>query len=237
MTRMSVVLAFGQGVVAGLAIAVPLGGIGVLLISEGVRRGWRGGLPAAAAVALVDLSYCLVAVMIGSVAASFVARIEPWPTIGGGIALVVVAAFGLYRGLRRYRGLVCVSAECGESLRRVPRLAAGGPACGRMTGGELYGASGTSRFIVFLGLTAINPVTVVYFVALSAAMTSSFTTTEAAAFISGTGVGSFAWQVCLIAVGGVLHTTMSPKSQRITVFIGNAICACLGLYLLISVWT
>lgn len=43
-------VALTSGVVAELAVAVPLGASGVLLLREGVERGLRGGLPAATAV-------------------------------------------------------------------------------------------------------------------------------------------------------------------------------------------
>ena len=43
------------GMVAGLALAAPLGAIGVLLLQEGVIRGLRRGLPGAAAVATLDI--------------------------------------------------------------------------------------------------------------------------------------------------------------------------------------
>ena len=50
-----------SGMLAGLGVALPLGAISVLLLGEGVTRGFRAGAPAALAVGTVDTLYCAVA--------------------------------------------------------------------------------------------------------------------------------------------------------------------------------
>ncbi|MGV8908240.1 MAG: hypothetical protein ACOH1Y_04600 [Propionicimonas sp.] len=52
------------GLLAGLGIAVPLGAIAVLLVNEGVSRGFRGGWPGALAVGVID--NCIVAALGGA---------------------------------------------------------------------------------------------------------------------------------------------------------------------------
>lgn len=73
MMRVSGVLAADQmvsalaaGLVAGLAVALPLGAVGVLLLQEGMTRGHRSALLGAAAVAAVDLVYAIAAVLAGT---------------------------------------------------------------------------------------------------------------------------------------------------------------------------
>ena len=58
--------AFVAGAVAGVGVALPLGAVGVLVVSEGLHRGWRPAAAAATGVALVDLGYAAVAVAAGT---------------------------------------------------------------------------------------------------------------------------------------------------------------------------
>ncbi|WP_448631058.1 hypothetical protein [Cellulomonas soli] len=53
------------GALAGLAVAVPVGPVGVLLLREGVVRGTRVAVGAALGVASVDAVYAVLAVVIG----------------------------------------------------------------------------------------------------------------------------------------------------------------------------
>lgn len=61
------------GALAGLAVAVPVGAIGVLLLREGVVHGTRAALGAGLGVATVDLLYAAAAVAAGSQVAGVVA--------------------------------------------------------------------------------------------------------------------------------------------------------------------
>lgn len=198
--------ALGAGLVAGLAVAMPLGAVGVLLLQEGALRGVRHGLPGAAAVASVDTLYCALAVLAGGVAAPVVARAAPWPALVGGVALLVVAALGLRRGL---------------SAR---------PAA---MPDERRGA-GRQRYALFLGLTLVNPGTLVYFVALMAGLAGlTARPASATAFVVGVGAASFAWQAVLVALGGALHGRMGERGRRATVLAGNAVVAALGAVMLV----
>jgi len=135
---MDVMLTFPVGVLAGLALAAPLGAIGVLLIQEGLAGGLRTGLPAAAAVAAVDTVYCALAVVAGTLAAPVVAGWAPWPQLVGGVLLVAIGARALAKS------------------RRAPA-----PATATASASPARG-----RFALFVTLTAINPATLLYFVAI-----------------------------------------------------------------------
>ena len=206
---MDALTAFGTGLVAGLGIAVPLGAIGVLLIQEGVTRGLRRGAPAAVAVGLVDTVYCLAAVAAGAVAAPVIARLGSWPAVVGGVALVVIAILGIRRAL------AARAAETGV--------------------GEASLGPAWQRFVLFLGLTAINPSTLVYFAAIALGLAGLLgSPLRAALFVAGTGLASVAWQLLLVAAGALLRRRTSPRARTITALIGNAVVAAFGAAMLIS---
>jgi arginine exporter protein ArgO len=209
---MGALTAFGSGLVAGLGIAVPLGAIGVLLIQEGVMRGLRRGAPAAVAVGVVDTVYCLGAVALGAVAAPLIARLGRWPAVVGGVALIVIAVLGIRRALGAR------VAETGVAE------ASPGPAW--------------RRFALFLGLTAINPATLVYFAAITLGLAGLLRSpVRAALFVAGTGLASVAWQLLLVAAGALLRRRTSSRTRTATALIGNAVVAAFGAAMLISATT
>lgn len=213
--------ALGGGVLAGLAVAAPLGAIGVLLIEEGIQRGVRRGLPAAAAVASVDVLYSAAAVFGGSVAAPLLARWMPWPSAVGGLALLAIAGIGFWRG----------GSHLGSSATETP---AASPAASDAAIGN-----GWRRFMLFFGVTAINPATLIYFAAIAAGLAdlTSNASTEAVlisvAFVAGVGTASFTWQALLVSAGGLLRSRSSPRMRRATAIIGNTVVAGFGVLMVV----
>lgn len=211
---MSVIPSLLAGLIAGLALAAPLGAIGVLLIQEGVTRGWRRGLASAAAVATVDILYCVAAVVAGTAAAGALASTvaaswAPWPQIIGGVALIAIGVHGLARSGRRV--------AAGES----PQHASGGDSGGR-------------RYALFLGLTALNPATLVFFAAILTGLGSvTESAATAGAFVVGVGVASFGWQTLLVALGAGLRHTTGHAFRRWTAVVGNSVVVILGALLLV----
>ena len=204
---MDLLLSLLAGSLAGLAVAAPLGAIGILLLQEGMTRGLRGGLPAAAAVATVDVAYCTVAVAAGSLAGPIVRSWTPWPQILGGLAVIALGAHGLL------------------STRRA-RTPEASQATGR------FSPSGR-RFLLFVGLTALNPATLVYFAAIVTGL-DPFTDSggTAAAFTAGVGVASFAWQGLLVALGAGLQRRTGPRFRMWTAVAGHGLVVILGVALL-----
>src|SRR4051794_18956164 len=129
-----------SGLVAGWGVAVPLGAIGVLLVDLGMRAGLRTASAAAAAVATADLLYAGVAAVAGSAAAALLEPHQRALRLAAAAVLAAIAVMSL-RAARRHS-----AAEAGA----VPPPA------------RLYAR--------FLGLTAVNPTTVVYFAALIAGL-------------------------------------------------------------------
>jgi arginine exporter protein ArgO len=198
--------AFGEGVVAGLGIAVPVGAIAVLIIDLGMRRGFAHAVPAAMGAATADLAYAAVAAMAG---------------------IAVAAALAPYQ--RRIE-LVSATVLAGIATYRIRRLftAPGHPRAGP-TGdhgkGETYAG--------FLGLTLVNPLTVAYFTALILGLGDDALGSGAdkALFVIGAFVASAAWQLVLAGVGAVLHHRLPERALLATGLVGNVLIAALAIRL------
>src|SRR6476646_6525317 len=91
--------ALTAGVAAGLAVAVPLGAVGALVLDTGLRHGTRPALAAGLGVATVDGLYAAAAALAGASAAAALAPAQAALRLvaAGVLALVAVA---LLRGAR-----------------------------------------------------------------------------------------------------------------------------------------
>jgi threonine/homoserine/homoserine lactone efflux protein len=188
------------GALAGLGVAMPLGAIGVLLLRVGVLSGFRTAAAGAVAVGLVDAAYCGLAGTLGVVAGAWIAALGAAPALLSGVVLVALGAAGLTR-------------------RDSPVAAAPSPPGNR---------SSIGVFLRFAGLTAINPTTLLYFLALTATLNSTFDA-SIPAFVAGVGIASTAWQLGLIGVGAVLGGRLQPAGQRLLSAAGSAVVVALGV--------
>jgi len=183
------------GVLAGLAVALPLGAISVLIVAEGLERGWRTAGAAATGVALVDVGYAGLATAAGAgVSRTLSGWTRPIQLVGAAV-LVVVAVRGLL-GLRH----------------AAPESAAGREGAG---GGPV---AVLGRFVA---LTAINPLTAVYFVVLAAGLGSRVAGWRTgSAFVVGVLTGSLAWQWVLAGVGSVAGARLPRWARTATGLVG-----------------
>jgi arginine exporter protein ArgO len=219
-----------HGVGAGLAVALPLGAIGVLLLHEGLTRGWRVAAAGATGVALVDLGYVVLALTAGTIVAGpLTAHTRTVHVLGAGV-LTSVAVWGL-AGLRSSPA-PDVAAATDPVLDAVPDDPAdgdspgggrpstpgsepdgdpgpasepdGGPGAGRGPG------PGPARVLArFVALTAVNPLTAVYFLALAAALGGIVRgTAAAAAFAAGVFLASWGWALTLTGIGAAAGTRL-----------------------------
>jgi len=207
LAHMELITAFGAGLIAGLALAVPLGAIGVLLIHEGASRGWRRGAPAAAGVATVDMLDCIAAVAGGSALAPVIAAWDPWPRVVGGATLIALATWNLAR------------------MRRSPAVAG--------AAAEVSPARSRHRYALFVGLTAINPATLIYFAAIVTGLPAvSDSPFAACLFTAGVTLASLSWQLLLVLAGAVLRRRTGSRFRRLTTLIGNGAVGVLGVLMI-----
>lgn len=197
--------AFVAGALAGYAIAIPVGAIAVLIVETGVRRGFRIAAAAGAGAATADLTYATLAMAGGTAVAPALA---PW-SVPLRVAAIV---FLLYLGLR---GLVRVARE-----RR--SAGAGGSAEASPATTRVGGPGALATYARFVGLTLLNPSTVVYFAALVLALPSLGADPLARpAFVVGAFLASISWQTVLAGVGAVAHHRLPPQFQVGISILGN----------------
>jgi arginine exporter protein ArgO len=86
-----------------------------------------------------------------------------------------------------------------------------------------------NTYLLFLGLTMLNPPTVIYFVTLAIALPGvSADLASRAAFVVGAFLASLSWQEVLAVVGAMLHGRLSPRVQRITAAVSSLIILALA---------
>lgn len=199
--------AFLAGAAAGYAIAIPVGVIAVLILEIGLRRGFRVAFAAGAGAATADLIYATIAALFGTALVGVVGPLARPLRALSVVVLVVIAVRGLL-SLRDPDGSVRTSFTT-RSARRT--------------------------YVQLLGLTLLNPATVVYFAALILGLPTLGTElSERLAFIVGVGLASLSWQSLLAGIGSLAHTRLSPRVQLTVSVIGNIVVLLFALVILIG---
>ena len=88
----------------------------------------------------------------------------------------------------------------------------------------------------FLALTAVNPTTVVYFVALIAGLPAVASAPAGAkvVFVVAVGLASLSWQLTLAGSGAALHHRLPERARLWTALAGNALVLGLALRMALS---
>jgi threonine/homoserine/homoserine lactone efflux protein len=196
-----VAAAFVAGAIAGYAVAIPVGAIAVLIVETGIRRGFRVAAAAGAGAATADFVYATLAMLGGTAVAPMLAPVTVPLRV---VAIVVLLALG-------GRGLVRVWRE-----RATPAATPGAVAPGDT------GPLGT--YARYVGLTLLNPTTVVYFAALVLAIpTLDDDPLARPAFVVGALLASLSWQTLLAGIGAVAHHRLPPRFQLGISLLGNLV--------------
>ena len=199
--------AFLEGLAAGFGIAIPVGAVAILIVNTALSGGFRLGFMAGAGAATADLLYAGVAVLAGSGLSPLLAPLAVPVRAVGGVALIALAAWGLWNGRR---APVALSPE--------PPTERAGPV-----------------YLKFVGLTLLNPLTVVYFAAYILGRQPSAeeaAPAAAALFVVGAGLASVSWQTLLAALGGLARRGITPRFRALAVAVGNLIVLALGIRIL-----
>jgi arginine exporter protein ArgO len=191
--------AFAAGIVAGLAVAIPLGAIGVLIVDLGVRGGFRPAFLAGLGTAMADGAYATVAAVAGVAVGAWLAPAEHSIRL---VAAAILAAVGVV-------GLM--------ALRRPATHGAPPPADHRLV----------ARFLGLTAVNPATAVTFAgLMVGLPAVAHSS--APGKAAFVIGAFGASLAWQSAL-AGGGALMRHGLPEGARLwTSLVGRLIVLALA---------
>ncbi len=198
---------FWQGVIAGYGIAVPVGAIAVLIIEISIRRGFVSGLQAGAGAASADFVYASAAALGGSLLQSWLLPLAGTFRFLGGGALIAIGAWGIW----------CTrEVQSGEDGQIRPA----------MRGGRTY--------LTFLGLTLLNPMTIVYFAALILGdLQAERTVLSQVAFVLGAGTASLSWQWLLALFGTFAGRNLPEIAGRAFSVLGNLVVILLGIRMLL----
>jgi len=235
--------AFLAGVVAGYGVAVPVGGIAVLIAGLSARTSWRVGAAAGLGAATADGLYALVAVVGGAALAGVVAPIAtPLRWAAAGI-LVALAGHTVWAALRKRRAptddrpapnkrrgtadepaaLSERRGTAGERAAVTKRRVAGvrGPRA----------ATPVQAYAGILGLTLLNPATVGYFAALVLGRGGSG---GGVWFVAGAFLASASWQLLVAASGALAGRLLTgERAQLITALVSSTVIAALAV---LMVW-
>ena len=196
---------FTIGFLAGLALAIPVGPMAILLVNITIERGIRHGIVGALAMASIDFSYAFTVFALGQIIAQFVGEFGIWLSLGGALILFALGLQTLSRNLKLL----------------------GKPDVTLIVGDAKTGLFGT--YAKFAGATVLNPPTALYFLAIAPSLgvsasvaTSNFVSSHlflaALIFAIGVFIGSVIWQQGLALAGlGLRQIT----SNRVRPWIGS----------------
>ncbi|MEV5333184.1 LysE family transporter [Streptomyces werraensis] len=196
------------GLLAGYGIAVPVGAVGTYLVSLSARTSLRTGVSAALGVATADGLYALAAVLGGSALASTLRpALGPlrWVCV---LVLAALAAWGAAGALRQYRG------------RRLATRAVPPP------------PSAPRAYLTLLGITLLNPTTVVYFTALVLGSQGgpAAGAAEQSVFVTAAFAASASWQILLAGGGALLGRALTGHRGRlVTALVASGVMTALAL--------
>ena len=194
------------GAVAGYAIAIPVGAIAVLIIHTALTSGLRQGLAAGAGAATADLIYATVAALAGAGVAAFIGPLVAPLRVVGGLALVGIGIYGL---------LTAWQSRDRDTGAHMPAHRAHG-----------------RTYLAVLGLTLLNPATVIYFAALTVGLPFLGDLAERLVFAGAAFVASLSWQWLLAVFGALLGRGAGHRLRLPTALLGNVIVIVLGLLVL-----
>jgi len=192
------------GFAAGLAIAMPLGAIAVLILRESMVRGVWFGLAAGAGCATVDLIYCGLAVALGASLAGAIAPALPALAAISGAVIIAIGAWQLRTAI---------------TTQAAPQ-----------DNSDVVAGSRLRVYLRFVGLTALNPATIVYFLALSAVVATVTTSAWGpVVFIGATFIASLLWQSTLAVIGAVIGAAVSARTTRVLGIVASCAIIALGV--------
>jgi len=201
-----VTAALVAGLLAGFGIAIPVGPVATYLVLLTARTSWRTGAAAALGVATVDGGYALLAVLGGSAVAT---AVVPVLDVLRWVSVAVLALLAVRTAMSGLRTASAPDAATPTSPGRA--------------------------YSTFVGLTAVNPTTVVYFVALVVGLNAGTGPAEHAVFVMAAFAASACWQLVVAGSGVVLGRAVTgPRGRRITAVVSGLVMLLLAARIVVG---
>lgn len=204
------------GLWAGYALAIPVGALAVLLVSLTARTSFRVGASAALGVATADGCYAALALLGGAALAE---AVEPVAGPLRWVAALVLVAMAARISVTALRARRTSDAPGTSDASPPPDLRRRGLAVP------------WRAYLGFLGLTLLNPWTVIYFSALVLGRQAGVGEGLAGAlgYVAAVTVASLSWQL-LLATGGTLlgRTLTGPRGRLVTAVVSSTVITLLA---------
>ncbi len=204
---------FYIGFAAGLALAIPVGPMAIMLINTTLDRGWRSGVAGASAMATVDFLYALTVFLLGHAISTFFDTWGQLLSLGGAALLLALGLNTLLRNLMLLRN---ASPEVNAAK---------------------FGRTPLGTFLIFAGATILNPPTALYFLGIApsvADLESSSVLASALTFAIGVFIGSVIWQQTLAVGANTLRRFAQDRVRVVTGIIGGGLIIALAISLAIK---
>ncbi|MGW6212628.1 LysE/ArgO family amino acid transporter [Streptomyces sp. NPDC055109] len=201
------------GLLAGYGIAVPVGAVSTYLVSLTARTTLRTGACAALGVATADGLYALVATLGGTALAAALQPVLVPLRWASALVLAVLAVRGAVGALRQYRGRRLTT----RSAQDPPRPA--------------------RAYLALLGITLLNPTTVVYFAALvlGSRTAEAVRPLEQGVFVLAAFAASASWQLFLAGGGALLGRALTGHRGRlVTGLLSSAVIMLLAVRVFVA---
>jgi threonine/homoserine/homoserine lactone efflux protein len=198
------------GLLAGYSVAVPVGPMATYLVALTARTSVRVGAAAALGIATVDGAYAVAATLGGAAVADFIRPalgVLRWVSVA---VLAGVAARAIWLG-----------------VRPAPAQRVSGSRPTRVL-------SPARAYATLAGLTAINPTTLIYFVALVVGLRAGSAPSPLgqALFVAAAFVASASWQLLLACGGALLGRALTGvRGQRLTALVSGVLIGALAVRL------
>jgi threonine/homoserine/homoserine lactone efflux protein len=211
---MNVPAALVAGLLSGGAIAAQFGAVSALLLETAVVAGPRRAAAAAIGVASVDCAYAALAVGAGAAARGVLASHEVELKAAAAPALMFIAVRGLRSIIRDPARLRAAASETtvGTTRRSPPAR---------------------DQYLRFVALTAINPLTIVYFASVATSVSLGRVLSRFV-FVIGAGGASVLWHLSLTLAAGHAGRRLTPAIQRAISIVGRLVVLAIAFRLALA---
>jgi arginine exporter protein ArgO len=195
------------GLLAGYGIAIPVGAIAALIVSLTARTSLSVGIGAGLGAASADGIFAVIAVVGGAALAGVIDPAAMALRWLAATVLLVLAIRGAVTAIRHHRD-----------------AARARPATGLSTPARAY--------FGLLGLTLLNPATIIYFGALVLGGQAGGTVATKVVYCLAVFAASASWQLLLAAGGSVLGRVLtSPRGRLATALVSSVVISALAVQL------
>ncbi|MFE1289973.1 LysE/ArgO family amino acid transporter [Streptomyces sp. NPDC058751] len=196
------------GLLAGYGIAMPVGAVATYLVSLTARTSLRIGASAALGVATADGLYALAATLGGTVLAAALQPVMLPLSRVSALVLAALAVHGAVGAVRRYRERR-LAERTGQDPPRPVRA-----------------------YLTLLGITLLNPTTVVYFTALvlGSRTAEAVRPLDQGVFVLAAFAASASWQLMIAGGGALLGRTLTGHRGRLVTGLASS-----GVIMLLAV--